>query len=91
MVGGVSDDCICESGFTVCGGHPIGGGPVDCNVKVIYLVVGLCFCKELHVGVDHVEVFTHVIDVCVVGVVNYRNVVNVAKVSCDFVLVREVC
>ena len=59
---------------------------MDCNVKVIYLFVELCFCKALHDGVGRVEVFTHVIDVCVVGVVNYQNVVNVAKVSCNLVL-----
>ena len=87
MVGGARDDYVGEGGFPVDGGHPIGGGPVDCNVKVIYPVVGLCFCSEFYVGVDHVEVITYAIDVCVVGVVNYQNVVNVAKVSCNLVLV----
>ena len=88
MVGGVWDDCVCERGFSVYGGHPVGGGSVDCNVKGIYLVVvGLCFCSELHVGVDRVEVFTYAIDVCVVGVVNYQNAVNVAKVFCNLMLV----
>ena len=52
MAGGVRDDCVREGGFPVYEGHPIGGGPVDCNVKVIYPVVGLCFCSEFHVGVD---------------------------------------
>ena len=69
VVGGVWDDCVCESGFPVYGRHPIGEGPVDCNVKVIYLVVGLCFCSKLHVGVDCVEVIMYVIDVSVVGVI----------------------
>ena len=80
VVGGIWDDYVCESGFTVYGSHRIDGGPVDSNVKVIYLVVGLCFCSRLHVRVDRVEDFRYVIDVCVVGVVDYQNV-NVPKVS----------
>ena len=87
IVGGVRDDYVCESGFTLNGSHPIGGGPVECNVKVIHPVVELCFCSKLHVGVDRVEVIKYVIDACVVGVVDYRNVVNVEKVSCNLVLV----
>ena len=43
MAGGVRDDCVHEGGFPVCGGHPVLGGPVDCNVKVIYPVVGLVY------------------------------------------------
>ena len=86
-MGGVWDDCVYESGFPVYGRHPNGGGPVDCNVKVLYLVVGLCFCSKLHVGVDRVEVITYVINVCVVGVIDYQNVVNIGKISCNLVLV----
>ena len=60
---------------------------MDCNVKVTYLVVGLSFCSKFQVVVDRVEVITYVTDVCVVGIVDYQNVVNVAKVSCNLVLV----
>jgi len=66
IVGGIKDDCVHEGGFPVYGSQPIGGGPVDCNVKVIYPVVGVCFCSEFHFGVDCVGVFMYAIDVCVV-------------------------
>ena len=45
MVGGVGDNCVSEGGFPVYACHPVGGGLVDSNVKVIYAVVGLCFCS----------------------------------------------
>jgi hypothetical protein len=51
------------------------------EVKVIYAVVGLCLCSEFHIGVDCVEVSVYVINVRVVGVVNYQDVINVAKIS----------
>jgi len=87
MVGGVRDNCVCVGGFPVYGCHPFGGGLVNSNVKVIYTVVGLCFCSEFHVGVDRVEVFVYAINVRVVGVVNYQDIINVAKISYNLVLV----
>ena len=50
----------------------------DVVVKSLWVGV-LFFCSEFHVGVDRVEVFTCAVDVCVVGVVNYQDVVNVVK------------
>jgi len=90
MVGGIKNDCVREGGFPVYGGHPIGEGPVDCNVKVIYPVVGLRYCSEFHVDVDRYEVFTYAVDVCVVAVVNYQDDGNLAKVSCNLVLLHYV-
>jgi len=78
VVGGVRGECVREGRFPVYGCHPIVGGPVYCNVKVIY-PVGLRYCSEFHVGVDRVEIFTYAVDVCGVGVLNYQDVVNVAK------------
>ena len=37
----------------------------------IYLVIGFRFCCELHVRVERVKALLYVIDVCVVGVINY--------------------
>ena len=87
MGGGVGDDCVSEGGFPVYGCHPIGWGLLDSDFEVIYAVVGLCFSSEFHVGVECVEVHVYAINVCVVGVVDYQNVVHVAKLSNDLVLV----
>ena len=84
-------DCVCEGGFSVNEGHPVCGGPVDSNVQVMYFVIGFCFCSEFYVGVDGVEVVLYVVDVCVSGVINYQNVINLSKVTCNFILVGEVC
>jgi len=48
----VRDDCVREGGFPVYEGHPVDGGLVDSNVKVVYAVVGFCFCSEFQVGVE---------------------------------------
>ena len=64
---------------------------MDCNVKVIYLVIGFCFCCKLHVGVDSVEIILYATDVCVSGIINCRNVINVVKITCNLMFVREVC
>jgi len=37
--------------------------------------------------VDHVEVFVYAINVCVVGVVNYEDVINIAEILYNVVLV----
>jgi hypothetical protein len=81
MVGGVRDDFVCEGGFPVYGGHTVGGGLVVSNVKVIYAVVGFCFCGEFHVGVDRIKILLYVVNVYVVGVINYQDVVDIAKIS----------
>jgi len=75
MVGGVGDNCVSEGRFPVYGYHPFGGGLVDSDVKLIYDVVGLNFCSEFHVGVDCIEVHVYAINVCVVGVAYYQDVV----------------
>ena len=80
-------DFVRDGGFRVHGGHLIVGGPVNCNVKEIYSVVGLRFCSEFHVRVDRIEVFTYAADVRVFGIINYQDDVNVAKVSSNLVLV----
>jgi hypothetical protein len=70
VVGGVGDYRVCESEFSVYGCLPTGGGSMDGDVKVVYLVVGLSFSCELQVGVHFVKVVKYVLDVCVIGVVN---------------------
>ena len=87
MVGGVGDDCVSEGGFRVYGCRPIDEGLVDSYVEVICAVVGLCFSSEFHVEVDCIEVHVYAINVCVVGVVDYQDVVHVAKISSDLVFV----
>ena len=80
MVGGVRDNCVCVGGFPEYGCHTIGWGLMDSNVQVIYAVVGFCFCSEFYVGVDRVEVFVYAINICVVGVVDYQDIIDVAKI-----------
>ena len=87
VVGGEGDDCVSEGGFPVYGCHPIGGGLLDSDVEVIYAFVGFCFSSEFHVGMDCVEVLVYAINVCVVGVVDYQDIVHVAKISNDFVFI----
>ena len=70
VVGGVGDDCVRECGFSMYGGYPVCGVSLDCDVQVVYFIVGFCFGCEFGVWVDLVEVGLCVIDVCVVGVVN---------------------
>ena len=53
---------------------------MDSNVQVIYAVVGFCFCSEFYVEVDRNEVFAYAINVCVVGVVDYQDAIDVAKI-----------
>ena len=64
---------------------------MDSNVKVMYFVIGFYFCCKLYVGVDGVEVVLYAVDVSVSGIVNYQNVINVAKITCNFKFFREVC
>ena len=40
---------------------------------------------------DRVEFHVYAINVCVVGVINYQDVINIVEICYDLVLVREVC
>ena len=64
---------------------------MDSNVKVMYFVIVFCFCCKLYGGVDGVEIVLYAVDVCVSGIINYRNVINATKITCNFMFVREVC
>ena len=64
---------------------------MDGNMQVIYFVVGFCFCSEFYVGVDSVEVVLYVVDVSVSGVIDYQDVINVSKITHNFMFVEEVC
>ena len=64
---------------------------MDGNVQVIYFVVGFCFCSEFYVGVDGVEVILYVVDFGMSGVTDYQDVINVSKVTLNFMFVGEVC
>jgi hypothetical protein len=57
VVGGVGDYCVRKSGFSIYGCLPTGGGSLDGEVKVVYLVTGLGFSCELQVGVHLLENF----------------------------------
>ena len=76
-----------KEGFSIYGNFPVGGDPVDSNIQEIQLVVGFCFCCELHVWVVCVEVLLYVVNVRIVGVVDYQNIIDVLEVADDFVFV----
>ena len=60
MIGGVGDYRVCESWFSVYGCLPKGGGSLDCDVEVVYLVslfqLRTYNTPQLTVGVYCVEV-----------------------------------
>ena len=76
-----------KGGFSVYGNLPVDGGSVDGDVYEIDLVVGFCFCCDIYVWVDCVEVILYVVDVCVAGVINYHYVIYISEVSDNFVFV----
>jgi hypothetical protein len=41
--------------------------------------------------VDCVEVILYVVDVCVAGVVDYQNIIDIAEVPYNFMFVCKVC
>jgi hypothetical protein len=71
--------------------YPLSWGLANSNVQEIYLLIGFRFCCELHVWVERVKVVLYVFDVSVVGVINYQNDVNIAKVCSDVVFAEELC
>ena len=81
VVRGVRDDSVCECRFPVNSNSPVCRGPMDGDVKEVYLVVGLAFHSEFECRVYCVEVCQYVLGVCVVGVVDDQFVVNVSEVS----------
>jgi len=89
VVRGVRDDAVREGRFPVYGGNPLSGCLMNGDVQEIYVVVGFRFSGKFHIGVQLVEVFLYVCDVCLAGVVYYQDVVYISKVGCDVVFVKE--
>jgi len=58
--------------------------------KKIYLVVGFRFCCELHVWVERIKVILYVFYVGVAGIINYQDIINIAKI-CSDVFAKELC
>ena len=76
-----------KEGFSIYGNFPVGGDPVDSNIQEIQLIVGFCFCCELHVWVECVEIILYVVNVCAVVVIDYQNIFDVAEVPDNFMSV----
>jgi len=76
--------------FPVHGNSPVCRGPTDGDIKEIYLVVCLAFRCELESQVYCTEVPQHVLDVCVVGVVDNQYIVYVSEIFYDLIFVRQV-
>ena len=94
VVRGITGSAVCEGKFSVYGGCSFSRCLVDGYVQEVYLVIGFRFCCELHVRVERVKVLLYVFDVCVAGIINYQNVINVSKICSDVVFiakVRKVC
>jgi hypothetical protein len=83
------ENAVCERWFSVCRGYPICWGLVNSDVQKIYLVVRFWFCCKLHVWVEHTEVILYVFNVSVVGIINYQNVIDIAKICSDLVFAKE--
>jgi len=90
VVRGVWSDSVCECRFTVYGNSPVCSGPMDGNVKEVYLVVCLAFQCELECQVYCAEVCQYVLGICVVGVIDDQYVVNVCELFYDHMLVLQV-
>ena len=87
VVRGVWNDGVRECRFPVYGNSLVCRGPMDGDVKELYLVVCLAFQCELECQVYCVEVCQYVLGICVVGVVDDQYVVNVSEVFYDLMFV----
>ena len=83
VVRGVWNDSVRECRFPVHGNSPICTGPMDGDVKEVYLVVCLPFRCELESRVYCIEVPRYVLDICVVGVIDNQYVVYIFEIFYD--------
>ena len=91
VVRGIRDDAVCEGRFSIYGGCPFSRCLMNSDFQEIYLFIGFRFCCELHVRVERVKVLLYVFDACVVGVVNYQNVIHISKICSDVVFIEKLC
>ena len=90
VVRGVWNDSVHECRFPVYDNSPVCRGPLDGDIKEVYLVVCLVFQCELECRVYYVEGCQYVLGVCVVGVVDDQYVINVSEVFYDLMFVLQV-
>jgi len=89
VVRGVWNDSVLECRFPVHRYSPVCRGPMDGNVKEVYLVVCLKFRCELEFRVYHIEVPQYILDICVVGVLDNQYVVYVSEIFYDLMFDRR--